>query len=96
MSAAKVRVTALLSLREELGFGDREVEFAGSSLRDLLRAVHTKDGNDLEQLLCDGNGKVLDCYVVMINGSRVKEADVPLHAEDQVVTTQFFRAIAGG
>lgn len=96
MSASRVQVTALLSLRDELGWGHREVEFGGSSLRDLLRTLRTRDGADLEQLLCGEDGNLLPCYVVLVNGSRVDEADVPLRSEDQVVTTQFFRAVAGG
>ena len=96
MSAQTVRVTALLSVRDELGWGDREVEFTGSTLRDLLRTVPTRDGGDLEQVLCDRDGRLRGCYVVMVNGTRVEQADLPLRAEDQVVTTQFFRAIAGG
>ncbi len=96
MSAPRVSVTALLSVRDELGWGHQEVELTGSSLRDLLRTLRTRTGGDLEQTLCDGNGKLRDCYVVMINGSRVKEADAPLRADDRVVTLEFFRAVAGG
>lgn len=93
----RVAVTALLSLREELGWRHREVELEGDTLRDLLRSLRTRDGSaDLEDLMCSENGAVRDCYVVMVNGIRVKETDIPLSAEDQVVTTQFFRAIAGG
>jgi len=93
----RVAVTALLSLREELGWRHREVELEGETLRDLLRSLRTRDGSaDLEDLMCGENGDVRDCYVVMVNGMRVKETDIPLNAEDRVVTTQFFRAIAGG
>jgi molybdopterin converting factor small subunit len=95
VSAATVRVTALLSLRDELGFGTREVEFAGSTLRDLLRALPTRDGRTLDDLMTEG-GELRGCYVVTVNGTRVKDVDRPLRTDDQVVTTQFFRAIAGG
>lgn len=93
----RVAVTALLSLREELGWRHREVELEGETLRDLLRSLRTENGSEsLEKLMCAENGNVRDCYVVMVNGVRVKETDIPLNAEDRVVTTQFFRAIAGG
>lgn len=95
MSAATVRVTALLSLREEFGFGTREVEFSGSTLRDLLRTLPTRDGGTVDDLMTEG-GDIRGCYVVTVNGTRVTDADLPLGADDRIVTTQFFRAIAGG
>lgn len=89
-------MAALLGLRHELGWAHREVELEGSTLRDLLRAVRTRDGGDLEQLLCDEKGNLRGCYVVMVNGLRADGADTPLRTGDQVVTTEFFRAVAGG
>lgn len=95
-SATRVRVTALLSVREELGWSHQEVEFTGSTLRGLLRTLRTQDGASLEQLLLDADGKVLGYYIVLVNGYRVWDADAPLEADDEIVTTEFFRAVAGG
>jgi sulfur carrier protein ThiS len=92
-----VDIAALGAARKLVGFSQRQVEFAGGTVGDLLRKMATKDGRNLyENLVCDG--QLRGDFAVLVNGMSLKphELDKPLEEGDQVVTMEIIRHLSGG
>lgn len=92
-----IDIAALGSARKLVGFSQRQVEFAGGTVSDLLRKMATKDGRNLyENLVCDG--RLRGDFAVLVNGLTLKpdELDTALEEGDQVVTMEIVRHLSGG
>ncbi len=94
-----VSVTALMRVRELLGWQHKEVEFSGKTLAEFLKHVITKDGKSLHDLVVQDDGSMSPEYRVWLNCRPVKPAhslDIPLQSGDRVVAMPVMMFHAGG
>ncbi|MBI4321928.1 MAG: MoaD/ThiS family protein [Chloroflexi bacterium] len=91
----KVTVTALCSVREKTGWTVQEVDCEETTVADVLKLVHTKDGVTLYDLLIE-DGQIHPAYAAFVNGHRVEKLSQPLGDGDTVVAMDFIRVISGG
>lgn len=81
--------------RRILGWDDKEVEFEGSTLGELLRFLLTQQGEPLYHLLIEGN-QLKAGFVVSVNGKIVTSPNMPLQTGDRVMTMDVVRLFHGG
>jgi len=95
-----VNVTALMQVRELLGFQHKAIEFTtGDTLAQLLRQVVTTKGQSLYDLFVQDDGSVSSDYMVWLNCRPVKQShsmEIPLQSGDRVIAMPAMRFRAGG
>jgi hypothetical protein len=90
-------IAALGSTRKMLGFSRQTLEFAGSTVADLLRQMPTRDGGSLYDILvCEG--KLRSDFAIVVDGLSLKadQLDLQLHGGEEIVTLAIIRSLAGG
>jgi len=94
-----VNVTALMAVREMLGWSHNAVEFTGGTLSDLLKELNTSDGKTLYELFTRENGNISSEYMVWLNCRPVKQdysLEIPLQSGDRVIAMPAVRFARGG
>jgi hypothetical protein len=94
-----INVTALMRVRELLGWNYKAVEFDGNTLVELLRHLVTKDGKRLYDVFVREDGSISPEYAVWLNCRPVKPAhslEIPLEPGDRVVAMPVTIFRAGG
>jgi sulfur carrier protein ThiS len=97
---ARVSVVALGTVRDGLGWDSstREVEVAGNTVGDVLRALPIDEARTLYDFLVDG-GTVRAEYMIRLNGGCVRRKaglDTPVEDGDTLLAMDIVRFIAGG
>lgn len=67
----KVKVMAFASIREKLGWREKEISFDGTEVGDLLKAIKTTDGRSLYEILCE-NEELKPNYLILLNGREIE------------------------
>lgn len=93
----RAEVTALGPVRRMVGFSNKTVEYEGETVADLMRAIETKDGETLYDVLVD-DGELRGDYTAFLNEHqlRTKQLNQPLKKDDRLVTMQVIRPVRGG
>ncbi|MCL5959219.1 MAG: ABC transporter substrate-binding protein [Chloroflexi bacterium] len=83
-----------------VGWSNKEIDFAGGTLGDLLRQIQTRNGASLYEFLVE-NGEIKGDYTVMVNEVSVASQGraglaMRLSEADHVVAMVVFRAVAEG
>ena len=91
----RVTVKAMSEAHRILGWDNREVEFEGSTLADLLRSLGTKEGQSLYSFLIEEN-RIKAGYIVSVNGRIVTSPETLLQPGDRVMTMDVVRLFHGG
>lgn len=95
-----VNVTALMQVRELLGFQHKALEFAaGDTLAELLKKVVTTTGKSLYELFVKEDGSVSSDYQVWLNCRPVKQwhsLEIPLQSGDRIIAMPAMKFRAGG
>ena len=94
-----INVTALMRVRQLLGWNNKAVEFDGDTLAAFLKHVVTTDGRNLYELLVQEDGSISPEYMVWLNCRPVKpehSLDIPLQSGDRVVAMPVLKFRAGG
>lgn len=95
-----VNVTALLQVRELLGWHYKAIEFTkGNTLAQFLRELVTTTGQPLHELFVQDDGSISPEYQVWLNCRPVKQAhslDIPLQSGDKVVAMPAMKTRIGG
>jgi sulfur carrier protein ThiS len=95
----EISITALMTLREMLGWSQKTVLFSGTTLAEFLKQFTTKDEENLYDILVQENGAVRIEYMVWLNNRPVKQEnslEVPLVSGDRVVVMPVMKFAAGG
>ncbi len=90
-----VIVKAMSEVGRILGWSEREIEFEGSNLEDLLKSLVTHDGRSLYNLAVK-DGKLTGSYVVSVNGQVVTSLETSLSPGDRIMTMEMVRLFQGG
>ena len=90
-----VTVKAMSEVSRILGWTEKEVEFEGSTLEDLLKSLITLDGPSLYDRTVK-EGKLAGGYVVSLNGQVVTSLDTLLTPGDSIMTMEMVRVFQGG
>lgn len=94
-----VNVTALLKIRELLGWNQKAVEFNGDTLADFLKEIKTTDGRSLYDLMVEEDGVIGKDYLVWLNCRPVKSQyrlDIPLNSGDKIIAMPVISYRGGG
>ena len=94
-----LNVTALLKVRELLGWSQKAVEFTGDTLEQFLKEIATIDGRTLHEVFVQEDGSIRSDYLVWLNCRPVKQIhslDIPLRAGDKIITMPAITFRAGG
>ena len=94
-----INVTALMRVRELLGWHQKAVEFEGATLVDLLKDVKSQDGRSLYEILVQEDGTISPDFAVWMNCRPVRPQDsleIPLQSGDRVIAMPVLRFRAGG
>ena len=91
----RVTVKAMSEPRRLLGWDDKEVEFEGKSLGDLLKSISTLQEEPLYDILIEGD-HLKAGFIVSVNGTIVTSPDTPLQSGDRVMTMDVVRLFHGG
>jgi molybdopterin converting factor small subunit len=94
-----LNVTALLKVRELLGWSQKAVEFTGDTLDQLLKELPTIDGRTLHEVFVQEDGSISSDYLVWLNCRPVKQIhslDIPLQPGDKIITMPAIAFRAGG
>ena len=97
--AKEINVTAMMAVREMLGWSQKKLLFTGETLAQLLKQLNTSDGNSLFNVLVQEDGSVKQEYMVWLNNRPIKEEhslEIPLHHGDRVLVTSMIKFSAGG
>jgi hypothetical protein len=95
----KLDVTALLKVRELVGWSQKAVEFTGDSLEQFLKEITTIDGRTLHEVFVQEDGSISSDYLVWLNCRPVKQIyslDIPLRSGDRIITMPAIAFRAGG
>jgi len=90
-----VTVKAMSEMSRILGWSEREVEFEGTTLGDLLQSLIALDGQSLYGLLVQ-EGKPRRDYIISVNGEVVTSLETALTSGDRVITMEGMRLLQGG
>ena len=94
-----LNVTALLKVRELLGWSQKAVEFTGDTLEQFLKAMSTIDGRTLHEVFVQEDGSISSDYLVWLNCRPVKQIhslDIPHRSGDKIITMPAITFRAGG
>ena len=91
----RVTVKAMSEARRILGWDDKEVEFEGNTLSDLLKTILTLQEEPLYDVLIEGD-HLKAGFIVSVNGTIVTSPDTPLQSGDRVMTMDVVRLFHGG
>jgi len=94
-----LNVTALLKVRELLGWSQKAVEFTGGTLDQLLKEISTIDGRTLYDIFVQNDGGISSDYLVWLNCRPVKQIhslDIPLRSGDKIIAMPAIAFRAGG
>jgi|GEM_PF-58127 len=98
-SVKELNVTAMMAVREMVGWSQKKLNFSGNTLAQLIREITTIDGQSLYSVLIDEEGAVKKDYMVWLNNRPVKEQhslEIPLQNGDRVLLTSMIKFSAGG
>jgi sulfur carrier protein ThiS len=90
-----VTIKAMGEVGRILGWNEKEVEFEGSTLEDLLKSLETLDGRSFYELVLN-EGKLSGGYVFTLNGQVVTSLQTPLTCGDRIMTMEMVRIFQGG
>lgn len=94
-----VNLTALLKIRELLGWNQKAVQFMGDTLADFLKEIKTIDDRTLYEVLVQDDGSISSEYLVWLNCRPVKQEfslDIPLRSGDKIIAMPAITFRAGG
>ena len=94
-----LNVTALLKVRELVGWSQKAVEFTGDTLEQFLKEISTIDGRTLHEVFVQDDGSISSDYLVWLNCRPVKQIhslDIPLRSGDKIITMPAITFRAGG
>ena len=94
-----INVTALMRVRELLGWNSKAVQFDGKTLNEFLKHVVTLSGDSLHDLFVQEDGSIRPEYAVWLNCRPVKPShslEIPLESGDRVVAMPVMKFRAGG
>lgn len=97
--AIEIRITALMTFRETLGWSKKTLLFEGRTLAEFLKSIPTPEGRNLYEVLVDDDGAVRPEYMVWLNRRPVKHEHslaIPLKHNDRVVVMPVMKFAAGG
>lgn len=97
--AKEINITALMTVREMVGWSQKTVMFTGENLSEFLKQFTTKDGENLYDLLIQEDGAVKADYMVWLNNRPVKQEhslEISLQNGDRVVVMPIMKFAAGG
>ena len=97
--STEISITALMTLREMLGWSQKTVLFSGTTLAEFLRQFTTKDEENLYDILVQEDGAVRAEYMIWLNNRPAKQEhslEVPLESGDRVVVMPVMKFAAGG
>ena len=66
----KVKVLVFASLRDKIGWSQKEVLVNGDKIRDLLRSIKSIDGRSLYEIVIE-NGKLRPNFLILLNGREI-------------------------
>ena len=95
----EITLTALLSLKDTLGWETKTILFSGEALADLLQAFSTTKGENLYHVLVGEGGDVRHDYTVRLNNRPIKQVERwpgTLRAGDRIVLAPIMKFAAGG
>ncbi len=94
-----INITALMQVRERLGWSTKAIEFQGRTLLDFLKDVVTQDGASLHALFVQEDGSIRPEYAVWMNCRPVKPAtslEIPLQSGDRIIVMPVLNFRVGG
>ena len=94
-----VNLTALMEVRELLGWQHKVVDFDGETLAEFLRIIPTREGTSLYELFVQEDGSIGSDYNVWLNCRPVKQKlslYIHLRSEDRVIAMPAIRFARGG
>ena len=95
----EIYISALMSLRDMLGWGEKTMLFSGKTVADFLKMVSTKNGETLYDLLVGDDGAVGLQYMVRLNNRSLRHTqslETVLCSGDQIVLMPVITFAAGG
>ena len=95
----EIHITALLSLKDLLGWRKKTVLFSGETLGDLLKTLSTREGQNLYDVLVENDGSVRLDYTVRLNNRPCKQSQslgASLQSGDRLVLMPVMKFAAGG
>ncbi|RLF98344.1 MAG: molybdopterin synthase sulfur carrier subunit [Thaumarchaeota archaeon] len=66
----KVKVLVFVSLRDKVGWSQKEVMVDGDKIRDLLKSIKSVDGRSLYEIVTE-NGKLRPNFLILLNGREI-------------------------
>jgi sulfur carrier protein ThiS len=90
-----VKVKALGEISRLLGWEDKEVEFNGTSVGELLQSISTPAGDTLYQALSEEGG-LKGGHIVSVNGKAITSLETIVSPGDRVATMEVIRLFHGG
>lgn len=94
-----INVTALMRVRELLGWNNKAIDFEGKTLAEFLKHVVAHDGKSLYDIVVQEDGCISPEYMVWLNCRPVKpehSLEIPLQSGDRVVAMPVLKFRAGG
>ena len=94
-----LNVTALLKVRELLGWSQKAVEFTGDTLDQFFKEITTIDGQTLYDVFVQEDGDISSEYSVWLNCRPVKQTyrlDIPLRSGDRIIAMPAMKTRVGG
>jgi len=95
----EINFTAMMMVREILGWSQKKFLFTGETLSQLLKQLTTRDGKALYGIMVEENGAVKKEYMVWLNNRPIKEEhslEITLNNGDRVLVTSMIKFAAGG
>lgn len=97
--AIEVNIAALMTLREALGWSNKTLLFAGTTLAEFLKGIPSPEGKSLYDVMVDDEGAVRAEYMVWLNHRPIKHEHslaIALAHNDRVVVMPVIKFAAGG
>ncbi|HNR14844.1 MAG TPA: hypothetical protein PKM59_16175 [Thermodesulfobacteriota bacterium] len=94
-----INITALMKVRELVGWSSKAIEFEGRTLVDFLKHVVTQDGRSLHDVFVQEDGTIHPDYAVWMNCRPIRPQDrleIPLQSGDRVIAMPVMKFRAGG
>ena len=94
-----LNVTALLKVRELVGWSQKAVKFTGDTLEQFLKEIATIDGRTLHDVFVQEDSSINSDYLVWLNCRPVKQAyrlDIPLRSGDRIIVMPAIAFRGGG